>query len=90
MQRTVVLALAALALAAGPAAALTFGDGKAQANLMHEVARNNGGVLIQKPVSGLCDTVEQWSGYFKVTSETKNYFYWFFESRSNPATDPKP
>ena len=52
MQRTVVMALAALALVADPAAALTFGHEKTQASLMHEVARNNGGVLIQKPVSG--------------------------------------
>lgn len=42
------------------------------------------------PVSGLCDTtVKSLSGYFSV-SETlsKNYFYWFFESRAAPSTDP--
>jgi len=39
----------------------------------------------------ICDgSVKQYSGYFKLTSGilSKNYFYWFFESRSNPSTDP--
>ena len=36
---------------------------------------------------GLCDTVTQYSGYFSAGSN-KEYFYWFFESRSNPSTDP--
>jgi cathepsin A (carboxypeptidase C) len=42
------------------------------------------------PVTGLCDTsVKSLSGYFSV-SETfnKNYFYWFFESRATPSSDP--
>lgn len=31
----------------------------------------------------------QLSGYFKISgSKTKNYFFWFFESRGNPSTDP--
>jgi cathepsin A (carboxypeptidase C) len=47
-----------------------------------------GGVLTSKPVSGLCDTVAQNAGYFNVTTSTKHYFYWHFESRSAPATDP--
>jgi len=41
--------------------------------------------------ANLCDPVKQYSGYFKLTdttSLTKNYFYWFFESRSTPSTDP--
>lgn len=37
---------------------------------------------------GLCDTVKQHSGYFKLTTGNKHYFYWFFESRSNPQSDP--
>lgn len=40
----------------------------------------------------ICDPgVKQYSGYFKLTTSkltTKNYFYWFFESRSAPSTDP--
>eukprot|EP00729_Bicosta_minor_P014982 gene14982-10299_t len=42
--------------------------------------------------SGLCDTtVKQKSGYFKIDEAGKtnqNYFYWMFESRSEPSTDP--
>jgi carboxypeptidase C (cathepsin A) len=47
-----------------------------------------GGFLTAKPVEGLCDTVAQSAGYFTVTTATKNYFYWFFESRGSPSTDP--
>jgi len=48
-------------------------------------------VLKDAPVEGLCDsTVDSYSGYFNVKSGVdKNYFYWFFESRSETqATDP--
>merc|ERR1712166_535757 len=41
---------------------------------------------------GLCDAnVTQYSGYFKIDEVNKtneNYFYWMFESRSAPKTDP--
>ncbi|TMW58665.1 hypothetical protein Poli38472_010224 [Pythium oligandrum] len=38
---------------------------------------------------GFCDATKQYSGYFKIDgSKSKNYFYWFFESRGNPSTDP--
>eukprot|EP00047_Mylnosiga_fluctuans_P003980 m.232076 g.232076 ORF g.232076 m.232076 type:complete len:442 (+) comp12297_c0_seq1:37-1362(+) len=48
----------------------------------------DGETLTSKTV-GLCDTtVDSYSGYFTVTTQTKHYFYWFFESRSNPSTDP--
>ena len=39
----------------------------------------------------ICDpTVKQIAGYFKLTDGalSKNYFFWFFESRSNPTSDP--
>jgi len=48
------------------------------------------GLLHDEPVTGICDpTVKQLSGYFKLdTGRNKNYFFWFFESRSNPTDDP--
>ncbi len=47
--------------------------------------------LREQPVeNGLCDaTVKSYSGYFGVDSGVdKNYFYWLFESRATPASDP--
>lgn len=35
-----------------------------------------------------CDTVKQISGYVRLPGTRKNYFFWFFESRSKPSTDP--
>eukprot|EP00755_Sulcionema_specki_P004121 Sspe_Gene.29279::Locus_13804_Transcript_2_2_Confidence_0.750_Length_703::g.29279::m.29279 len=49
------------------------------------------GVLEEHGSPTLCDaTVKQYAGYFKLTEGvgTKNYFYWAFESRGNPKTDP--
>ena len=45
---------------------------------VHEAASN----------STLCDPVKQYSGYFSLTTGAKHYFYWFFESRNDPAHDP--
>ncbi len=45
------------------------------------VKKTNPGVL------GL-DTVKQYSGYLDVEAEDKHFFYWFFESRNDPKTDP--
>jgi len=43
---------------------------------------------IQSP-SGLCDpSVKQHSGYFTFGKDKKQYFFWMFESRSDPANDP--
>ena len=36
----------------------------------------------------LCDSVKQISGYIRLPYTRKNYFFWFFESRSNPSKDP--
>lgn len=47
--------------------------------------------LKDQPVTGLCDTtVKSLSGYYSVDKEEldQNYFFWFFESRSAPSTDP--
>ncbi|CAK4084656.1 unnamed protein product [Aphanomyces euteiches] len=48
------------------------------------------GSLLEAPVKeGFCDTTKQLSGYFKIDgSKSKNYFYWFFESRNDPANAP--
>ena len=49
------------------------------------------GRLRDAPVqNGLCDaSVKSYSGYFEVSSGIdKNYFFWMFESRDTPATDP--
>lgn len=49
------------------------------------------GILKDAPVTGLCDSsVKSMSGYYSVDKESldKNYFFWFFESRSQPTTDP--
>eukprot|EP00301_Raphidiophrys_heterophryoidea_P016193 c25751_g1_i1.p1 GENE.c25751_g1_i1~~c25751_g1_i1.p1 ORF type:complete len:460 (-),score=109.61 c25751_g1_i1:52-1431(-) len=36
----------------------------------------------------ICDTVQQYSGYFQIDTSDKKYFYWFFESHQSPSTDP--
>ncbi|KAG7837048.1 hypothetical protein KL943_001087 [Ogataea angusta] len=40
------------------------------------------------PLSLGVDTVEQYTGYFDINDDDKHLFYWFFESRNDPATDP--
>lgn len=48
-----------------------------------------GGRLTISEPSGLCDpAVKQYSGYFSITDTNKKYFYWFFESRSDPSSSP--
>jgi len=46
------------------------------------------GYLEELSNSTLCDPVQQFAGYYKLNTGDKNYFYWFFESRNAPATDP--
>ena len=43
---------------------------------------------VQEPETAICDSVRQYSGYYKLTTGAKNYFYWAFESRNDPETDP--
>jgi len=35
-----------------------------------------------------CDSVVQISGYINIPKTNKHYFFWFFESRSDPSKDP--
>ena len=49
--------------------------------------------LLQEVSPSLCDAdVQQYSGYFTLTTGTKlaqkHYFYWFFEARNQPETAP--
>lgn len=34
------------------------------------------------------DTVKQYTGYLDIEDEDKHFFYWFFELRNDPKTDP--
>lgn len=45
-------------------------------------------LYVQNPNSLNIDKVKQLSGYLQGASKDHNMFFWFFESRSNPATDP--
>lgn len=75
----------ALALLAATASAY-----EQQEYLHRSVEGNTSYTLTGAPVEeGFCDTTKQLSGYFKIDgSKSKNYFYWFFESRNDPANDP--
>eukprot|EP00045_Choanoeca_perplexa_P000768 m.16020 g.16020 ORF g.16020 m.16020 type:complete len:445 (-) comp10529_c0_seq1:208-1542(-) len=49
----------------------------------------NGRLGASNDVTGLCGNTTSKAGYFKIDgSKNKNYFYWSFESLSNPSTDP--
>mmetsp|Transcript_25866 Transcript_25866/g.21291 ORF Transcript_25866/g.21291 Transcript_25866/m.21291 type:complete len:81 (+) Transcript_25866:69-311(+) len=56
---------------------------------LHNVYCGNGTLeILNTGKGGLCDpTVNQASGRFKVDSG-KEYFFWSFESRNDPANDP--
>ena len=71
-----LLALAAVALSVATASAKK-----------HEL-RGSISTVTQLASEAICDNVVQHSGYFNLTTGDKHYFYWFFESRSNPSTDP--
>ncbi|ANB11373.1 carboxypeptidase C PRC1 [Sugiyamaella lignohabitans] len=42
---------------------------------------------IRSPKKLGIDTVKQYSGYLDVEEEDKHFFFWFFESRNDPAND---
>eukprot|EP00949_MAST-11_sp_MAST-11-sp1_P003566 g3566.t1 len=75
MVRTILLISLVCAAGVGHA----FADG-ALRGVLDEVS-NSGD-------SAICDSVQQYSGYFNLTTGDKHYFYWFFESRGDPANDP--
>jgi carboxypeptidase C (cathepsin A) len=51
--------------------------------------RYMGGTLQFDTDTKLCDpNVKQYTGYFSIKGTNKKYFFWFFESRSNPASAP--
>jgi cathepsin A (carboxypeptidase C) len=51
--------------------------------------KHTGELTVGAHPTGLCGTVNSTSGYFNIKSTAdKNYFYWYFESRGNPSTDP--
>jgi hypothetical protein len=62
----------------------------APSGAVEEVAASRGFLeeVSQPAATAICDNVTQYSGYFKLTTGDKHYFYWFFESRSSPSTDP--
>lgn len=48
-----------------------------------------GKLVFTAPTAKLCDpAVVQYTGYFNIIETNKRYFFWFFESRSSPSTDP--
>ncbi|EDQ86217.1 uncharacterized protein MONBRDRAFT_38492 [Monosiga brevicollis MX1] len=47
------------------------------------------GDLIGNDVTGLCGEANSTSGYFNIEGgKNKNYFFWYFQSRNDPSTDP--
>merc|ERR1719473_2174182 len=44
--------------------------------------------VVQQPSDAICDPVKQYSGYYTLPPGDKHYFYWSFESRNDPSTDP--
>lgn len=43
--------------------------------------------FLSNSVQGICDSVPSEAGYFDIVDH-KKYFYWSFESRTDPASDP--
>lgn len=66
---------------------VTVADRQWASSSPHEYYRGN---LTHAPVeAGFCDHTTQYSGYYKIEgSKSKNYFFWFFESRHDPANAP--
>ncbi|KJZ80255.1 Carboxypeptidase Y-like A [Hirsutella minnesotensis 3608] len=54
----------------------------------NELAHYNLRAKAADPASLGVDTVKQYSGYLDDKEQDKHLFYWFFESRNDPAKDP--
>jgi cathepsin A (carboxypeptidase C) len=66
-----------------------FGTAQAVRKWTLDNSTFTGSLEVTAHPKGLCDDVDTTAGYFKITgSKDKNYFYWYFESRDKPATDP--
>ncbi|KAF0698285.1 Aste57867_11078 [Aphanomyces stellatus] len=77
------------ALAAACLSGLVMGDISWNLQMGNHSMDFTGSLQDQPVEEGFCDSTKQLSGYFKIDgSKSKNYFYWFFESRNAPSTDP--
>ena len=89
-----LLFLVAVAIATATAAPGAFSADSAAAASSPSSSSLRGGLeeKAHAPSVALCDTVKQYTGYYKLTTgsplATKNYFYWFFEARNSPETAP--
>lgn len=45
-------------------------------------------IMVSDPQALNVDSVKQYSGYFEAGSQGSHFFFWFFESRNKPETDP--
>jgi carboxypeptidase C (cathepsin A) len=70
-------------------AAVTCAQLPAEVTDLQEISREAGGAIRYKQTE-ICETTEgvkAFSGYIDVADD-KHFFFWFFESRSNPLEDP--
>merc|ERR1719473_2193904 len=75
--------LTIVALGVSVAAAWDLSASKVLSGVLDERSRAPGSA------DSYCDpNVQQYSGYFSLSTGDKHYFYWYFESRGAPATDP--
>jgi len=44
--------------------------------------------VVQQASDAICDPVKQYAGYYTLPPGDKHYFYWSFESRNDPSSDP--
>ncbi|CAK4086923.1 unnamed protein product [Aphanomyces euteiches] len=78
---TLLVALAAIGTLASVGCLVSFNETPSHLDVVTDAS-----IVID---STFCDVTRQQSGYIKVPHKVNdNYFYWFFESRSNPEKDP--